>query len=608
MFQSFDTRTDPAQGVERVARLRQVLAQHGLDGFLVPRADEHQGEYVAACSERLQWLTGFTGSAGASLVLTDRAVLFVDGRYTLQARAQVDGSTFTIDSLVDNPPAKWLGRNATAGMRIGFDPWLHTISEAAGLRKSLAAAGAELVPVTANPVDAVWSDRPAPPMGKVEIQPIGFAGELASDKIARLADTLRTDNATHAVLTDPSSLAWLFNIRGSDVPHTPLALGFAILPATGLPKLFLAREKLAIETDAYLTQLADIVAPDALEAELAAMAAAGGRISLDPALAADRIRMIVEENGGTVLALPDPARLPRAVKNEAELTGARAAHRRDGAAMTKYLCWLDAQPAGSIDEIAAVEALERFRRATGDETQMPLRDISFDTISGAGPHGAIIHYRVTRNTNRKLEAGELYLVDSGGQYQDGTTDITRTVAVGGPTAGMRERYTIVLKGMIAVSMLRFPPGTRGMDIDAIARQGHWKAGLDYAHGTGHGIGAFLSVHEGPQRIAKTGTEKLLSGMILSNEPGYYKEGEYGIRLENLIVVTPPQPIEGGDIDMHGFETLTLAPFDRRLIDAGRLTQDERAWLDAYHARVLAEIGPMVDGEVLGWLEAATMPL
>lgn len=608
MFQSFNTRTDPAQGVERVARLREAMAQHGLDGFLVPRADEHQGEYVAACSERLQWLTGFTGSAGASLILKDRAILFVDGRYTLQARTQVDEQTFIIDSLVENPPAKWLGRNATAGMRIGFDPWLHTISEATALRKALSGAGAELVPVAANLVDAVWSDRPAPPMGKVEIQPIGFAGELASDKIARLAETLRADNATHAILTDPSSLAWLFNIRGSDVPHTPLALGFAILPATGLPKLFLAREKLTIETDAYLTQLADIVSPETLEAEVAAIAATGAHVSLDPALAADRIRMLVEENGGKVLALPDPARLPRAVKNQAELNGARAAHRRDGAAMTKYLCWLDAQPAGSIDEIAAVEALERFRRTTGDETQMPLRDISFDTISGAGPNGAIIHYRVTRNTNRKLQPGELYLVDSGGQYQDGTTDITRTVAIGSPTADMRERYTIVLKGMIAVSMLRFPPGTRGMDIDAVARQGHWKAGLDYAHGTGHGVGAFLSVHEGPQRIAKTGTEKLLSGMILSNEPGYYKEGEYGIRLENLIVVTQPQPIRGGDIDMHGFETLTLAPFDRRLIDTTRLSHDERAWMDAYHARVLSEIGPMVDGEVLAWLEAATKPL
>jgi Xaa-Pro aminopeptidase len=608
MFQSFDARTDPAQGIERVARLRERLAADGLDGFLVPRADEHQGEYVAARSERLQWLTGFTGSAGAALVLADRALLFVDGRYTLQGRTQVDANTFEIDSLVENPPAKWLAANARAGMKIGFDPWLHTVSEAAALRQALEKAGAALVAVSDNPVDAIWADQPAAPAEKIEIQPIGFAGELAKDKIVRLADALRAQGATHAVLTDPSSLAWVFNIRGRDVPHTPLALGFALLSAEGLPKLFLSRDKLTIETDAYLTQMADVMEPDALEGALARIATAGARVALDPVLAAEKLRMIVDEAGGTVLQLADPARLPRATKNAAELQGSRAAHRRDGAAMAKFLCWLDAQRAGSVDEIAAVEALERFRASTGEEVQMPLRDISFDTISGAGPNGAIIHYRVTTKTNRPLGAGELYLVDSGGQYQDGTTDITRTVAMGKPTREMCERYTIVLKGMIDISMLRFPSGTRGMDIDAVARLAHWKAGLDYAHGTGHGVGSFLSVHEGPQRIAKTGTQALLPGMILSNEPGYYKEGAYGIRLENLIVVTEPEAIAGGDMPMHAFETLTLAPFDRRLIVTDMLSPDERAWLDAYHARVLAEIGPVVDGEVKGWLEAATAPL
>ncbi|MBE0691919.1 MAG: M24 family metallopeptidase, partial [Aquamicrobium sp.] len=333
-----------------------------------------------------------------------------------------------------------------------------------------------------------------------------------------------------------------------------------------------------------------------------------GRIALDPALAAEKLRMIVEDNGGTVVRLADPARLPRAVKNEAELAGSRAAHRRDGAAMAKFLHWLDAQEPGAVDEIAAVRALEGFRRRTGEETQMPLRDISFDTISGAGPNGAIVHYRVTTATNRKLEAGELYLVDSGGQYQDGTTDITRTVAIGRPDEEMRERATLVLKGMIAISTLRFPAGTRGCDIDAIARHALWQKGLDYAHGTGHGVGSFLSVHEGPQRIARTGTQPLMAGMILSNEPGYYKTGGYGIRLENLIVVRPAEPVPGGDIAMHAFETLTLAPFDRSLIRADLLDPAERAWLDAYHARVLEEIGPMVDGEVLAWLEAATAPL
>ncbi|WP_024846583.1 MULTISPECIES: aminopeptidase P family protein [unclassified Aminobacter] len=602
MFQSFDVRTNPSQGIERVALLRAKLAEHKLDGFLVPRADEHQGEYVAACSERLQWLTGFTGSAGAALVLKDKAILFVDGRYTLQAKAQVDPGTFRIESLVENPPVKWLEANGE-GLTIGFDPWLHTIAEVEAFEK----AGIELTPVE-NLVDAVWADRPAPPAGKIEIHPHGFAGVLAKDKIADLSESLAKKGATHAVLTDPSSLAWVFNIRGSDVAHTPLALGFAILSTDELPKLFISRDKLTIETDAYLTQLADVLEPSQLEEELARIAALGGTVALDPVLAAEKLRMIVEENGGTTLALPDPARLPRATKNKAELAGSRAAHRRDGAAVTKYLCWLDRQEPGTIDEIQAVQALEQFRVAVGEETQMPLRDISFDTISGAGPNGAIIHYRVTTGTNRKLQAGELYLVDSGGQYQDGTTDITRTVAVGTPTRKMCERYTLVLKGLIQISLLRFPAGTRGMDIDAIARRALWAHGLDYAHGTGHGVGSFLSVHEGPQRIAKTGAERLLPGMIISNEPGYYKEGAYGIRLENLIVVEEAAPIPGGDIPMHSFETLTLAPFDRRLIVADMLDPAERAWLDAYHARVLQEIGPMLDGETLAWLEKAAAPL
>ena len=608
MFQSFDALTDPSQGVDRVARLRAHLSGLGLDGFLVPRADEHQGEYVPARAERLRWLTGFTGSAGAALVLRERALIFVDGRYTLQAAAQVDTGTFEVESLIDNPPSKWLAAHAGEGFALGFDPWLHTVAEVEALRAAVEKAGGRLVPVEENAVDAIWDDQPAPPAGKVEIQPVGFAGELARDKIARLAADLGDGGATHAVLTDPSSLAWLFNIRGSDVPHTPLALGFAILPAEGLPLLFLSRAKLTIETDAYLTQLATVLEPQELEGRLAGLAASGGRIALDPALAAEKLRMIVEDNGGTVVRLADPARLPRAVKNEAELAGSRAAHRRDGAAMAKFLHWLDAQEPGAVDEIAAVRALEGFRRRTGEETQMPLRDISFDTISGAGPNGAIVHYRVTTATNRRLEAGELYLVDSGGQYQDGTTDITRTVAIGRPDEEMRERATLVLKGMIAISTLRFPAGTRGCDIDAIARHALWQKGLDYAHGTGHGVGSFLSVHEGPQRIARTGTQPLMAGMILSNEPGYYKAGGYGIRLENLIVVRPAEPVPGGDIAMHAFETLTLAPFDRRLIRADLLDPAERAWLDAYHARVLEEIGPMVDGEVLAWLEAATAPL
>ncbi len=608
MFQTFDEVSDPTEGAGRVQALRGWLAAHDLDGFVVPRSDEHQGEYVAERSERLKWLTGFSGSAGAALILASRAVIFVDGRYTLQARQQTDPAVFSIESLITNPPPDWLKENVGTGFRLGFDPWLHTVGEVKALRAALEAKGAELVAVDKNPIDTLWDGQPAAPLKPVEVHPNALAGELARDKLARLATDIGKQGATHAVLTDPSSLAWALNIRGSDVPHTPLALGFGILAADGEHRIYLDKRKLAITPEAYLTQLATLRPPSALEPDLIALAKTGARVALDPVLAAEKLRQLVAGNGGTVVDAQDPARIPRATKNDAEIAGSRAAHRRDGAAVTKMLAWLDRQPPGSLDEIRTVEQLEAFRRAVGEETQMPLRDVSFSTISGAGPNGAIMHYRVSRATNRVLADGELFLIDSGGQYQDGTTDITRTVPVGTPTEEMRERYTLVLKGMIRISMLRFPAGTRGADIDAVARTALWQHGLDYAHGTGHGVGSYLSVHEGPQRIAKTGVQKLLTGMILSNEPGYYKEGHYGIRLENLILVTPEEPIDGGDIAMHGFETLTLAPFDKRMLRIDLLTRDESQWLDAYHARVLAEIGPMLDGETLAWLEQATAPL
>ncbi len=608
MFQSFEVTADPSQGVARVARLRETMERAGLAGYLVPRADEHQGEYVAACSERLAWLTGFTGSAGIALILLDQALLFVDGRYTLQASEQTDPEIFTIESLVDNPPRDWMASNLTAGKRIGFDPWLHTVGEVRDLEKALAKIGGQLVPSDGNLVDDIWNERPAAPLGQARIQPREFAGELAGRKLERLAEAVRQGGADFTVLTDPSSLAWAFNIRGSDVPHTPLALGFAIIPESGRPLLFLDKRKLDRETEAYLTQFAELMPPSTLDDEVKRLTGNGKRIGLDPALAAEKLRLIAEGEGMETVDLADPARLPRAIKNATELAGARAAHRRDGAAMTRFLSWLDAQPSGTLTEIAVAEKLEACRAATGQETQMPLRDISFDTISGAGPNGAIIHYRVTTRTNRTLGKNELYLVDSGAQYEDGTTDITRTVIIGEPDAEMRDRFTRVLKGMIAISRLRFPQGTRGADIDAFARHALWQAGLDYAHGTGHGVGSYLSVHEGPQRIAKTGTQKLEAGMILSNEPGYYKPGAYGIRLENLIVVEPAAPLAGGEIPMHGFETLTLAPLDRRLIDKELLDEGERAWLDSYHARVLSEIGPMVEEDVRAWLEQATAPL
>jgi Xaa-Pro aminopeptidase len=608
MFQSFDSTANPEQGPARVKKLRALLAENDLHGFLVPRADEHQGEYVAPRSERLQWMTGFTGSAGAALVLRETAHLFVDGRYTLQAKQQAGAATFTIEDLMGNPPAKWLTENAAKGWRIGIDPWLHTISEARALRKALEPAGGELVALETNPVDAIWNDQPGPPAGAIAIQPLAYAGEEAIAKLARLATAVKDAGANATVLTDPASLAWAFNIRGADIPHTPVPLGFAVLHAKDRHALYIDGRKLDADARAHLEPLARLCPPDTLEADLRQLAETHATVALDPALAAEKLRLLVEEAGGTITEMPDPARIPRATKNAAELDGARAAHRRDGAALAKFLCWLDAQKPASVDEIGAARQLEDARRAVGEATQMPLREISFDTISGAGPNGAVIHYRVTRDTNRTLGAGELYLVDSGGQYKDGTTDITRTVAVGEPSAEMRRHYTLVLKGLIGLSQLRCPVGTRGADIDVVARAALWQAGLDYAHGTGHGVGAFLSVQEGPQRIAKTGTAKLLPGMIISNEPGFYKEGAYGIRLENLIVVTPAEDIPGGEIAMHGFETLTLVPFDRRLIDTALLTEAERSWLDCYHARVLTEIGSMVDGETLAWLERATASL
>lgn len=608
MFQTFDVSSDPSQAAPRVARLREEMAALGLDGLLVPRSDEHQGEYVPACAERLRWLTGFTGSAGAALILASRAVLFVDSRYTLQAREQTDPGIFEIAHVPETPPREWIRENLAEGARIGLDPWLHTIGDVRSLRETVEKAGMEIVALEENLVDRVWEDRPAPPLAPVRIHPLDFAGEKAADKIERLSEALRKEGVGRTVLTDPSSLAWLFNIRGSDVPHTPLPLGFAILSADGRPDLFLAREKLSREVEAYLTQLAELRAPDELEARLAQYASQDGIIGLDEGLAAEKLRLLAKEAGGETIAFADPASLPRATKNATELRGARAAHLRDGAALADFLAWLDGQEPETLDEIGVVERLEAARIRAGEEAQMPLRDISFDTISGSGPNGAIVHYRVTEKTTRKLARDELLLLDSGGQYEDGTTDVTRTVVLGTPTEAMRKHFTLVLKGMIAISALRFPAGTRGMDIDAIARAALWKSGYDYGHGTGHGVGSFLSVHEGPQRIAKTGKQKLLAGMILSNEPGYYKAGSYGIRIENLIAVTELEPVRGGDVAMHGFETLTLAPIDTRLVEPALLTDEERAWLDAYHRRVFDEISPLVDDRTRAWLRSSTAPL
>lgn len=606
MFQSFEDASEGRESAARVARLREALRENGLDGFIIPRADEHQGEYIPASAARLAWLTGFTGSAGTALVLRDRAAIFTDGRYTVQVRAQSDGSIFEFVNSVETPLAAFLSKHAS-DLRIGFDPWLHTIAEIERLRSTLDSVGGTLVPLLINPVDRLWQDRPLPPTGRVSVHPDEFAGQSVASKLATLQQGLAKTGADAVLLTDPSSVAWVFNIRGSDVPHTPLPLGFALVPAEGPATLFLDGRKCDVALQTALQDHARIASPDDLEPALAAFGE-GRRLLLDPQLVADHVADVVRKSGGTIIEGEDPARLPRAIKNETELAGARRAHLRDAVAMIIFLAWLAEQPPGSQTEIDAARRLEAIRTEVGSADGMPLRDISFDTIAGAGPNAALPHYRVNEASNRRIAAGEFFLIDSGGQYQDGTTDITRTVAVGTPTPEMRRHFTLVLKGMIAVSRARFPVGTRGMDLDPLARTALWQAGCDYAHGTGHGVGSFLAVHEGPQSISRRGAAVLEAGMILSNEPGYYKEGHYGIRTENLIVVTKAETIPGGDLPMHGFETLTFVPIDLRAMDRSLLDEGEVEWVDNYHRAVIERIGPRVSGQVRDWLIEATRPL
>jgi len=603
-FQSFEDRTERAASGARVAALRTELARRGLTGFIVPRSDRHQNEYVPASEERLAWLTGFTGSAGAAIVLMERAVLFVDGRYTLQVREQVDTSLFTIEHLVETPPDRWIETNLTNADRLGYDPWLHTVESAERLAKACAAAGATLVAVEPDLIDAIWSDRPAPPLGAVMLHDLRFAGEAEEDKLARIRAELVKLRADALVVSDPHAVAWAFNIRGADVAHTPLPLAFAVIPQAGRPALFVDGRKLSNDVRDRLEGLADIREPADFVQALAALGQARKTVRLDQATAADALARLVTTHGGKVARGACPIALMKAVKNPAEISGARAAHVRDGAAMTRFLAWFDREAArGTLTEIDAVAALESFRRDTG-----LLEDISFPTISGAGPDGAIVHYRVTSKTNRGIAPGELFLIDSGGQYQDGTTDITRTVAVGAPTAEMCERFTQVLKGHIAIARAVFPDGTTGAQLDSFARQFLWTQGLDFDHGTGHGVGSYLSVHEGPARISKLGTTALRRGMILSNEPGYYKAGAYGIRIENLVLVVEAAAVPGAEKALNAFETLTLAPIDRRLVVADMLTPDEMDWLDGYHARVAQMLSPLVDDETRAWLAAATRPL
>ncbi|AYD01494.1 aminopeptidase P family protein [Neorhizobium sp. NCHU2750] len=609
MFQSFDNKSSPQFGRERVAALRSRFAELGIDGFLVPRADEYQGEYVPESAERLAWLTGFTGSAGIVLVTQKEAVVFVDGRYVTQLAEQVDRSVFSGGDLVGEPPHVWLGKHAVSGFRLGIDPWLHGGAEVRRLEKALAEIGGSLVLLEENPLDSAWKDRPAEPLGAVAVQQDAHAGKPAGEKIAAIAAELQAKKIAAVLVADPSSVAWIFNIRGADVPHTPHPLSRALISADGKAELFIDGRKLGAEARAHLQSLASLYEPGELVERIGVHAAGGARILADPELTALALTQAIRDAGGEVVEGSDPARLPRAIKNAVELRGSADAHLQDGAAMVEFLYWLDQAEPGSLTEIRTVEALEAARARVGQNMQNPLRDVSFDTISGTGPHGAVIHYRVTSQSDRVLEAGDLFLIDSGAQYINGTTDITRTVAIGEVAEDRKRFFTLVLKGMIGISTARFPKGTRGCDLDPLARIALWKAGADFAHGTGHGVGSYLSVHEGPQRISRLATQELLPGMILSNEPGYYRPDAFGIRIENLIFVREAEEIEGGDIPMRSFETLTFCPIDRRLVVASLLTAEELDWLNAYHTAVREKIMPLLtDAAIQAWLEAATAPI
>ncbi len=596
-FQGFD---DPAGGSDHPARLavlRDKLRAFDLAAFIVPRADAHQGEYVADADARLAWLTGFTGSAGFAIVTPDQAGVFIDGRYRVQVRQQLDLAHFTPVNWPEVRPSDWLRQALPDGGRVGFDPWLHTRKEIEGMHTALEGSGIGLIAVDASPLDAVWANRPAPPVGAARAHDDGVAGETAAQKRARLAADLRDAGQATAFLSLPDSISWLLNIRGSDVPKNPIVQSFAVLSDDGHVALFADPAKFDDALRAKLGNEVSILHPEGLPPALLDLE---GPVRIDPATAPEAAFRLLEQAGTQIARATDPAILPKARKNAAELDGMRAAHLRDGVAMVRLLAWMDRQDPASLTEIDVVQQLESLRVDAG------ARDISFDTIMGAGPNGAIVHYRVTQASNRRLAAGDMLLIDSGGQYDDGTTDITRTLPLGAPPADAVAPYTAVLRGMIALSRARFPKGVSGGHLDALARQFLWAAGLDYDHGTGHGVGAALCVHEGPVRISRASDIALQAGMILSNEPGYYREGAFGIRIENLIVVTPADAEPGRD--MLGFETLTLCPIDRRAIDVAAMAPDDIAWLDAYHAQVRDALSPHLDQADRDWLMAATAPL
>jgi Xaa-Pro aminopeptidase len=604
MYQIFEEVSVAGESGERVKALQRELKARKLRGFLVPHSDEHQNEFLSPSAERLAWLTGFTGSAGVAIVLDKAVALFVDGRYVLQARAQTDPALFEVLQTPEAKASTWLIGKLSRGATVGYDPSLHTIKEIERLTETLGKAGIKLVPVESNPIDAVWHDRPKPPSVPIAPHGIEYSGRSAQDKISDVQEKLREEQADAVLLTMLDSIAWLFNIRGGDIKHTPVALAYAIVPANGRPTLFIDPEKVGDNVKGALGDYVDLAEPAALEGRLKALGQEKARVRLDPETAPIRFGQLLEAEGAKFVPGADPCLHPKAIKNEIEIKGAHTAHLRDAVAMARFLAWLDeVGERGRIDEIAAALKLEECRRQSGQ-----LRDISFDTISAVGPNGAIVHYRPTTKNKRTLQKGSLYLIDSGAQYRDGTTDVTRTIAIGAPTAEMRRHYGLLLKAHIAIATARFPKGTRGQDLDPFARKPLWEAGLDFDHGTGHGVGSYLCVHEGPQRLSRLGTVELEPGMILSNEPGLYLEGQYGIRLENLVLVTPPEKIPGGSREMMGFETLTLVPFDRRLIDPKQLLSFEREWLNAYHARIRREIEPQLLSNDRAWLRHATAPI
>ena len=618
-FQSFIDEAQPERARERLGALRERMRALGVAAFIVPRSDAFQNEYLPASEERLAWLMGFTGSAGLLIVMEDIAALFVDGRYTLQAAQQVDADVISVLSIADHKPAEWLAARLKEGEAAGVNPWLVTHAGAKRYRRALEKTGAWLRFVLPDPVEEIWSDRPAPPAAEIFSHPLKYAGRTVAEKLADIREAIAEKGADIALVTATDSVSWLFNIRSRAIAHNPVVLGFALVPVEEAqrPQLHVLAPQFTAEARARVEDVADIHPLADIEAALRRLGKTGRKVMLDARQAAAHLVDLLEEAGAEIITAQDPCLLPKACKNVAERAGMRAAHVRDGVAMARFLAWLEEAAAeGKVDEIRAVVELENYRHETAKALGEPLFDISFDTISGAGEHGAIVHYRVTTATNRRLKPGELYLVDSGGQYMDGTTDITRTVFIGPqdmePTDEQKRHFTLVLKGMMALSRARFPEKTTGANLDVLARQFLWAAGLDYDHGTGHGVGCFLNVHEGPQNISLRGKAALEPGMITSNEPGYYRAGRYGIRIENLILTLEPEQHEGEERAMLSFETLTLCPIDRRLVEVDLLTAEERQWLDDYHARVretlLPHLQELGDERAMRWLERATRPI